>query len=204
MNKPEELTQLFKTVQGETTTTHDVSDTASVSSTPIPKRNMRETKTINYKDLATGGFDLEAMNTTVPTNFSEAMCTDELKWRGATDKEMMAMNENEVYTLVPKPKGKNIVSCRWVFSEKTDEQGRDTAKARLVARGFTQRYGVDYFVTYSPVAYISLIRFLFATAAHKGLQTAQFNIRTAFFYERLEEDIYMHQPEGYNDETGRV
>ena len=77
-------------------------------------------------------------------------------------------------------------------------------KACLVARGFTQRLGVDYGDTYSPVTRPETIRTMLAIAAQRGWKLRQFDVKTAFLNGRLEEDLYMRQPEGFADQMDRV
>src|SRR5574338_55671 len=73
----------------------------------------------------------------------------------------------------------------------------DKFKARLIAKGYKQRHGVDYFDTYAPVARISSIRYLIARASIHKLVIHQMNVKTAFLNGDLEEEIYMEQPEGF-------
>nr|GFB61811.1 putative retrotransposon Ty1-copia subclass protein [Tanacetum cinerariifolium] len=84
--------------------------------------------------------------------------------------------------------------------KKTDMDGKaHTYKARLVAKGCTQTYGIDDEETFSPVADIRAIRILIAIAAYYDYEIWQMDVKTAFLNGRLDEDIYMEQPEGYVD-----
>lgn len=80
---------------------------------------------------------------TTPTSYRMAM-TDPV-WRAAMESEFDPLKKNHTWALVPRPKGVNIVGCKWVFKLKQNPDGStDKYKARLVARGFTQQYGIDY------------------------------------------------------------
>lgn len=80
----------------------------------------------------------------------------------------------------------------------------DRYKARLVARGFLQRQGVDYIETYAPVVRYKSIRMLLAMAATEKLDMLQFDVKTAFLYGSLQEDIWIQLPEGSWSEEERV
>lgn len=93
------------------------------------------------------------------------------------------------------PENKNIVDSRWVFSVKHDELGNPIRyKARLVARGFTKRYQIDYEETFAPVARISSFRFILSLAVQYNLKIHQMDVKTAFLNGRLKEEIYMRLP----------
>jgi hypothetical protein len=98
---------------------------------------------------------------------------------------------------VDTPKGVNIVSCKWVFKIKraTDSQIQ-RYKARLVARGFSQKYGIDYQETFAPVVRIESLRILLAIAAYKDLEIHQMDVITAYLAGDLQEEIYMGPPPG--------
>lgn len=103
------------------------------------------------------------------------------------------------------PEGKNVVDNRWVFKIKHRPSGEiDRYKARIVARGFTQQHGIDYDETFSPVVKFPSIRIILAIAASKNLQLKQFDVKTAFLNSELEEEIYMTQPKGFDDNSGKV
>ncbi|GJW20893.1 retrotransposon protein, putative, ty1-copia subclass [Tanacetum coccineum] len=136
-----------------------------------------------------------------PANYKTAMLDpDKVIWQGAMDEEMNSMKVNEVWTEVdPLPNAK-IVRSKWLFKKKTDMDGEVyTYKARLVAKGFTQTYGVDYEEIFSPVADIRAIRILIAIAAYYDYEIWQMDVKTAFLNGRLDEDIYMEQPEGLKE-----
>ena len=81
------------------------------------------------------------------------------------DVEYAAFIQRETWTLVPRPIDANVVSCKWVYSLKYNPDGSIARyKARLVARGFSQAYCLDYHETFSPVARLSSIRVLFSIA----------------------------------------
>lgn len=140
-----------------------------------------------------------------PVTYSQALkSSDAEKWVRAMNEEIAALKRNKTWILVNLPKEKpNILDSKWVFKIK---RGTDDVrfKARLVARGFLQREGIDYKETFSPVARYDSVRMLFALAAHKNLKLRKFDVTTAFLNGHLEEVLYMKQPEGYDDGSGKV
>ena len=99
------------------------------------------------------------------------------------------------------PKGKKAVGCRWVYTIKYRASGTiERYKARLVAQGYTQTYGVDYSKTFSPVAKIDSIRVLFSIATDKDWPLHQFNVKNAFLHGKIEEEVYTKAPPGFSDE----
>lgn len=119
--------------------------------------------------------------------------------------EMDAMEKNKTWTLTELPRGVKAIKCKWIFKSKFNADGELVKhKARLVARGFTQRYGIDYVETYSPVARYTSIRCLIAIAARRDMEIYQMDAVTAFLQGKLTETIYMEQPEGFSDGTNKV
>ena len=139
-----------------------------------------------------------------PLTYEEAMsCKDSEKWLTAMKSEMDSMNENQVWTLVSPPEGIKPIGCKWVFKRKTGADGKvETYKARLVAKGFKQRQGVDYDETFSPVAMLKSIQILLAIAAYYDYEIWQMDVKTAFLNGKLDEDVYMIQPEGFVSRVG--
>lgn len=149
---------------------------------------------------------LEEQEETDPNSYTEAMNReDNNEWHKAMEEEIASLMKNKVWILVDRPEGTNIVTSRWVLKKKRKPDGRlDRYKARLVARGFSQIYGVDYNETYAPVANMTSIRLLLAYAAVEKLEIAFFDVKTAFLYGNLDETIYMEQPEGFEVEEDKV
>lgn len=105
---------------------------------------------------------------------------------------MASMTKMGVWKLVPKPAGVKLVTSKWVFKLKLDAQRRATRyKARLVARGFTQRSGIDYAETFAPVARLQTIRLLLALARKRKLHVHQMDVQTAFLNGVIDRDVYL-------------
>lgn len=115
--------------------------------------------------------------------------------------EMDALEKNKTWEIVEKPKEKNLVGCKWVFTLKYKADGSlERYKARLVAKGYTQTYGVDYQETFAPVAKMNTVRILLSLAAHFDWQLQQYDVKNAFLHGDLEEEIYMSIPPGFEGE----
>ncbi|KAL0440278.1 UNVERIFIED_CONTAM: Retrovirus-related Pol polyprotein from transposon TNT 1-94 [Sesamum latifolium] len=120
------------------------------------------------------------------------------KWLEAMKSEMDSMGSNQVWTLVDPPKGARPVGCKWVYKRKLGADGEVTAfKARLVVKGYTQRPGVDFEETYSPVAMAKSIQILLAIAAWYDYKIWQMDVKMAFLNSFVKEEIFMDQPEGF-------
>ena len=118
-------------------------------------------------------------------------------WRAAIRSELHSLLKAGTWRYVHKPSDANLVGCRWVFKVKRDKDGRvHKFKARLVAQGFTQVYGIDYAETYAPVARYTSIRLIIALAAHYDWELHQMDVKTAYLNGELDKPIYMRAPEG--------
>ena len=107
---------------------------------------------------------------------------------------------------MPLPPGRKVVSCKWLCKHKLNDAGDVVRfKARLVARGFSQVYGMDYLDTFAPVTKLASIRILLAIAAVEDLEIHQMDVVMAFLLGDLDEEIYMEQPEGFTkvDDEGQ-
>ena len=120
------------------------------------------------------------------------------QWEKAIQDEVNSLIKNHTWDLVPRPQNRQVVSNKFAFKHKKDERAIIVRlKARLVARGFSQIYGIDYLDTYAPVVKLASIRILLAIAAIFDLEIHQMDVVTAFLAGDLEEEIYMEQPEGF-------
>ncbi|GBN76962.1 Retrovirus-related Pol polyprotein from transposon TNT 1-94 [Araneus ventricosus] len=125
--------------------------------------------------------------------------SEQQNWKAALDEEMESMKENDVWDLEELPMDRKAISCRWVLRKKRDGK----YKARLVARGFMQKEGVDYFETFSPVISMPALRLLLIIMLNENSNVLVLDVKTAFLNGELNETIYMDQPKGYDDNTGR-
>lgn len=121
------------------------------------------------------------------------------EWKKAMRAEYESLLKNNVWELVERPRNHNVIKSKWMFKTKRNASGVfERFKARLVARGFTQKYVVDHKETFSSVVRHSTIRTLFAMANEYDLDTDHVDITTAFLNVDIGETIYMEQPEGFN------
>jgi hypothetical protein len=120
-------------------------------------------------------------------------------WVMAMQKGLNNFKRNQVWTLVERP-NTNIISTKWVFRNKQDENGVVTRnKARLVAQGFTQVEGLDFEEIYAPVAGLEAIQMLLAFAAYHDFKLYQIDVKSAFLNSPIQELVYVEQPSGFED-----
>lgn len=115
------------------------------------------------------------------------------KWKAAMREELEALRKRGTFEYVDRPKDRRVIQNRWVFDEKSD--GR--LKARLVAKGFTQVEGVDFDQVFSPVVRFESLRLILALCALKDMHILGVDVRNAYLYAELDEEIYMEQPQGF-------
>ncbi|GJY36210.1 putative ribonuclease H-like domain-containing protein [Tanacetum coccineum] len=121
-------------------------------------------------------------------------------WIEAMQKELLQFKLQKVWTLVDLPKGKRAIRTKWVYRNKKDERGIVVRnKARLVAQGYTQEEGIDYDEVFALVARIEAIRLFLAYASFMGLIVYQMDVKSAFLYGTIEEEVYVCQPPGFED-----
>ncbi|GJS11439.1 retrovirus-related pol polyprotein from transposon TNT 1-94 [Tanacetum coccineum] len=121
-------------------------------------------------------------------------------WVEAMQKELLQFKLQNVWVLVDLPKRKRAISTKWVFRNKKDERGIVIQnKVRLVAQGHTQKEGIDYDEVFAPVARIKAIRLFLTYASFMGFMVYQMDAKSAFLYGRIEEEVFMCQPPGFED-----
>lgn len=130
-----------------------------------PSRTVRESK--RPKRFSSHTTNMSDLSKTEPTNPSDAI--KHIAWKEAMTKEYQSIMKSNVWEIVPRPKGKFVVSSEWIFKIKHAADGSiEKYKARFVARGFSQKEGIDYEETFASVARYTSIRVVLAIAASKG------------------------------------
>jgi hypothetical protein len=129
---------------------------------------------------------------------------EQKQWMKAMNEELASLKENENWELVNRPTNAKVIQNRWVMRVKKSCDGNARFKARLVSKGYAKEQGIDYDETFSPVARYDTIRTLLAVAASRYIKLKQFDVKTAFLYGELEEEVYVEQPEGFDDGSGLV
>ncbi|KAL0361517.1 UNVERIFIED_CONTAM: Retrovirus-related Pol polyprotein from transposon RE2 [Sesamum radiatum] len=138
-----------------------------------------------------------------PRNYNQASQQEE--WERAMQNEIAALERNQTWDIVPLPKDKKAIGCRWIYKLKTKADGSiERHKARLVAKGYNQVPGIDYVDSFSPVAKSVTARIFLAVAAALQWHVHQLDINNTFLHGHLDEEIYMQPPEGYPVPPGQV
>ena len=133
-----------------------------------------------------------------PKKIHEAL--KDSSWIEAMQEELLQFKLQEVWSLVNLPRGKRAIGTKWIYRNKKDERGIVIKnKARLVAQGYTQEEGIDYDEVFAPVARMEAIRIFLAFAAFKGFKVYQMDVKSAFLYGKIEEEVYVCQPPGFED-----
>ncbi|KAH9697084.1 hypothetical protein KPL71_023464 [Citrus sinensis] len=131
-----------------------------------------------------------------PVNFQEAAL--DKKWRIAMDEEIKAIVKNDTWELTTLPKGHKAIGVKWVYKTKRNAKGEiERHKAKLVAKGYSQKAGIDYDEVFVPVAILETIRLITSLAAQNKWRIFQMDVKSAFLNGFLEEEVYIEQPLGY-------
>ena len=152
---------------------------------------------MNHKDQQTCLFAC-FLSQEEPKKVAQALADD--SWVEAMQEELLQFKLQEVWVLCDLPDGKRVIGTRWVFRIKRDERGNVIKnKARLVAQGYRQEEGVDYDEVFAPVARIEAIRLFLAFASYMGFPVYQMDVKSAFLYGTISEEVYVKQPPGFED-----
>jgi hypothetical protein len=138
-----------------------------------------------------------------PTCFEEAIQKKE--WVDAMTKEYQSIVNNDVWEIVPRPKNKDVVFSKWIYKIKHAADGSiEKHKEIFVARDFSQKEGIDYEETFSPVARYTSIRTIIALVAKVKWKLHQMNVKTTFLNGVIEEEVYIEQPQGFEVEERKA
>ena len=135
---------------------------------------------------------------TIPNTYLQAITSPEKdNWVRAMAEEIASLHANNTYQLVQPPPGIKPVGGRWIYNVKNDPSGAQVFKARWVAKGFSQKVGIDYDQTYAPTAHMPSIRMLIQIAVQYGLLVHQMDVNNAYLNSDINREIYMVQPTGF-------
>ncbi|GJS69767.1 retrovirus-related pol polyprotein from transposon TNT 1-94 [Tanacetum coccineum] len=133
---------------------------------------------------------------TEPKNIKEAMADS--AWIESMQEELHQFDRLDVWELVDRPLCKNVINLKWLWKNKRDEENTIIRnKSRLVAKGYAQKEGIDFEESFAPVARLEAVRLFIAYAAHKSFTVYQMDVKTAFLYGPLKEEVYVNQPDGF-------
>lgn len=135
----------------------------------------------------------------IPTTLNQALGDE--KWRNSMSEEFDAVNRNHTYDLVPPRPNQNVTDTKWIYTLKCFPDGTVRRnKSRLVARGYNQRYGIDYAETFSPVIKSTTVRLVLEQAVRLNWLIRQLDVNNAFLQGTLKDEVYVSQPPGFIDE----
>ena len=183
---------------------NQMNDISNPSVPAIPNRN--STRVRNQPDYLRDyvrtardeSYGIDYCYKTAPKTYNDAVRSDECcNWKEAMDEEMGSLAENDTFELVELPPGKHTVGGRWVYAIKPGPDSEDIYKARYVAKGFSQTYGVDYFSTFAPTTRLSTIRMVIQIAVQCDYIIHQMDVKSAYLNAPIDCEVYMEQPKGY-------
>lgn len=150
---------------------------------------------VSYKSLSPGfqPFITKLDEIQIPNTIQEALKVP--KWKATISEENCALERNKTWEISNLPARKHPVGCKWIFTVKQKSCGSvDIFKGRLVAKGFTQSYGINIQETFALVAKLNTVRVLLSLAANLDWSLYQLDVKNAFHYGDLQEEVYMEIP----------
>ena len=118
-------------------------------------------------------------------------------WKDVMHEEYESIMKNDVWDVVPRPKDKSVVTSKWLYKIKHGADGSvENYKAKFVARGFSQKEGIEYDDIFAPVARYTTIRSIITLAATQGWSLHQMDVKTTFLRGSIKEEVYVEQPLG--------
>ena len=143
----------------------------------------------------------------IPDSYEEAMTSPQVsEWKSAMQKEINSLCTNETWDVVELPEGERVVGARWVYTVKLDNHNNVVKyKARYVAKGYVQRWGIDYDQSFAPTARLSTIRVLLQMCVQYDLTILhQIDVSSAYLNADIDVDLYIEQPKGFEIKKNKV
>lgn len=171
-----------------------------------PRRSSRSNKGVppdrlgyKVKETPDEKLDYVAQDPKTVKEIKDLPLEERKNWYKAMHEEIEALKENETWKLVDLPPGRKAIGSKWIFRTKTNEKGEITKfKARLVAKGYNQ-HNLEDIETFSPVVKKETLRAFISAAAYDNMIINHLDIKTAFLYGKLNEEVYMVQPEEFEE-----
>ncbi|WRX09128.1 Integrase [Theobroma cacao] len=136
------------------------------------------------------------MAITEPNSYEDAAVHEH--WVTAIKEKLNMIVKNKTWSLVDRPKDRQLIGVKWIFKRKLNPDGTlNRYKARLVVKGYSQILGIDFQETFAPVARLDTIRLLIALAAAFQWKLFHLDVKSAFLNGKLDEEIYVEQPPGF-------
>lgn len=166
---------------------------------PTLRREKRSTRGIPPRRYGDFVVDVAMVVEGDPSSYEEAIRGSESDlWKAAMQEEYDSLMKNKTWNLVELPAGRKAIGSKWVYKKKEDSVGNVSKfKARLVAQGFSQQFGVDYDAVFAPVATQTTLRTLLAVAGKKKMKVRHLDVKSAYLHGQLKEELYMQQPKGF-------
>nr|GEZ79033.1 retrovirus-related Pol polyprotein from transposon TNT 1-94 [Tanacetum cinerariifolium] len=121
-------------------------------------------------------------------------------WIEAMQEEISQFKRLDVWELVDKPLCKNVINKKWLWKNKCDEENTIIRnEARLVAKVYGQKEGIDFEESFAPAVWLEVVRLFVAYATHKSFPVYQMDLKTTFLNESLKEEVYVNQLDGFVD-----
>nr|GEY26135.1 hypothetical protein [Tanacetum cinerariifolium] len=180
-----------------------VSKSSAVSAADAPNERQQLTTPLNNHttpaptcqtlNIATTVISSEIINQAEPHAENDQVADDEFINIFSTPEELHQFDRFDVWELVDRPLCTNVINLKWLWKNKRDEENTVIRnKSRLVAKGYAQKEGVDFEESFAPVARLEAIRLFIAYAAHKSFTIYQMDVKTAFLYGPLKEEVYVN------------
>ena len=141
----------------------------------------------------------------VPNTFNQAINSKQfVKWIAAMDEEIISLHENNTWVLVKRPPNAHVIGGRWVYQLKCDPFKDLRYKARYVAQGFTQKFGLNYLDTFAPTARTTSVKIVIQISVHYNFVTHHCDVTTAYLHSEVDFEMYLEQPKGYISDPSLV